>query len=245
MVDKFDIGILRKRSQRVAESLGLEEYAEMSRTECYGNLFNHLRGIEPEKARNQIKMFYGRFNGETEDYFPNGSELGRYMFRIMNFQWFKPNREYSSDELRQDAMEIGERLKIGKLEPFLTKNLGAARGAALDAALDATRGAALSAAWGVARVAAWDTVWDAALDATRGAARGSARGAALGAALDAARGAEYIIASGLKPLIEKYPENPFESLIKVYKKGLWPADLSKDAKKLVIWHPEVVETAVV
>lgn len=234
MEDKYSISALRKRGVAIATELKLPLLAEACKSRDDSDLVEILRKQQPEEVKKFLQEFYGRFENESEPYFPNGDDLAEYTEKILRIRWFEPSRNYTNEELQPYVNGIMRSFKLKNKKAEITKDINAARKANWDAIWGAT--------WGPAKSAAWDAARSAARGAARGPAWGAAwRGAAWDADLDAAGGAAYILVQDLPELKKQYPENPFEKLIDIYELGLWPAGIKED--RFLIWHP-VVKKAV-
>jgi len=236
MEETYHENILRERGKRIARSLRLRRLNKIISTGCYEKIADSLRSTNPEKATQFLSQFYGRAEEEEDTYFPNGVALGKYINRILNIPWFRPSRQYTPRDLKRNVATIAERFKIKKkLDTIVTAHIGEAD---MAYGMDSVRRAAERTAQNTTRsgagLAAADTAWGIARSACKAF---SDKDPIWGPEDSACAGAEYIISQDIPSLKSKYPENPFEALIRVYEKGLWPAGI--EGSYFVIWHPEV------
>jgi len=104
---KYKDGVLGDRGSRIAEELGLGDFAEACQMECYKNLAKMLGKVEDvRKAGLVFKRFYGCASGEKRPYFPNGRQLGGFMARFMAMGRAERNGTPSEDEVEPYADRI-------------------------------------------------------------------------------------------------------------------------------------------
>jgi hypothetical protein len=253
---KYAYKIQRERARDIANSLGLNDFAEFVKIGCYEGLFNSLSEMcktTPDKALALMGGFYGKFGDEKEEYFPNGTELGRFMHRTMNIDWFNPKRDYSSEELQDDVDRICRRFGIGNLEARMEgdfnnafklldkKKFGRMCSTVINTfgnhAEDMT---AIDLAVAMTHVANFINIWHAS-SGSLGEEHNylTVKDASELTCYMSEWGAAYFAAGNSQVLKSAYPENPFESLIDVYEKGLYPVGPSEHGRNFLIWHPEV------
>ena len=215
---------LRERAKHVCRIHNIDNNVLIDQIKdgCYPSIFKAVKELPQNERRLLVSDFYSCF--------PNGKDLGEYMNRILEIDWFEPKRNYNKKEITFLVREIESAFKLEEHPILIVNDLNADWNAARDAAKYATWDADWNATRNAARDAAKYATWD--------ADRGAAGNAALDAAMDAARGAIYIIAQDIPSLRKKYPVNPFEKLIKVYEKGLWAAGISLKGE-FVVLHPKV------
>src|SRR3989344_3744199 len=200
-MEKYSIPALRERAIRVAGDMDID-VGSVINNGCYENIFRKLKKQDSERVAEGLRRFYGRNNGESEEYFPNGDELGEYINRVMKINWFRPRRKYCTEELQGDVDEIAKRFKIEKsLKARTTYDLDVDWDATWDAARIAVRIATENATWDAARIAAgnapwnvtWNNPWNTPWNVTWNATLGATGDVAGDVARDAARGATYVI----------------------------------------------------
>jgi hypothetical protein len=56
---------------------------------------------------------------------------------------------------------------------------------------------------------------------------------------DAGWNTSYILSRNISPLKDRFPESPYEDIIKMYELGLFITGIDADKKRLWVWHPPV------
>ena len=226
---------LRKRAKYVCNIHNIDKgLVKEIGAGCYPSIFKAVKELPQNERRLLVSDFYSGF--------PNGKDLGKYMNRILEINWFKPERNYTKKEITPYIREIESAFKLEEHPILITNSWNVARdvdwGVALNAALYANENAAWDATLGFAGNFARNAAGDVAGYAALNAALYANENAALDVAGYAAACARYIIAQDIPSLKEEYPINPFEKLIRVYEKGLWPAGISSEGRFIVL-HPKV------
>jgi hypothetical protein len=242
---QHNLQTLIRRSADVARFMGLDDLArDLGRGEEEGVGFVRRIGREnPDKITEFLNMYYGKFENEKKDYFPNGAELAKYFEKIMGMDWFNPKINYISSDLQANVDEICDRFRIGRLNAKVERGEYTPRdptmympaqeeflAAILAAGLDQAHDAAENDIYTVIQEYA-DSPFLAHSKITQGCSFGYQT------CFDAASYTSFLIAKDLPKIKEKYPENPFESLLKVYERGLFPSHIEDGS--FVIWYPEV------
>ena len=215
---------LRERAKYVCHIHNIDNgLKEQIRVGCYPSIFVAVRKLPKDERRAIVSDFYSGF--------PNGKDLGAYMNRILEIDWFKPKKNYTMDEITPFVRKIENAFKMKKHSILIVDDWYSARNVA-------DRDAAWYAAGNATDNVARNAVGKAARNAVGKAARNAVWAVDRNAAWDAAFGAGYIIAQDVASLRKEYPVNPFEKLIEVYEKGLWPVGISSEGK-FVVLHPKV------
>ena len=202
----------------------------------YRAFFSEIRKHPEEKQELIVKEFYRIFH--------NGQALGDFIFSLFKIAWFKPERSYTERELKPYIDEIGNLFRLGTLEAQL-------------GAYPVIAGQAWVNALKEAKAEIWNEAWKSGRPYSFYAARDGGEYAVLsgvnkprwilsrewgtdydGLVEVAGRQAAFIIASDLPLLRKKYPKNPFEPLMNIYKLGLIPNGLSLDGPSIFrVLHP--------
>lgn len=228
---------LKARTRRVARNLGLDSVVEATSDDYYSHYStvrpSILKECAPHKTKRFFETFYGHDKNERKDFFPNGTEIGNYMERLLRVPWFNPKKEYVKSELDSYVYEISCAFDMCFNGHMITSE-GYYCGRKI--VFDFTKMSRLIAA--VANAAGFSALCNDAKDiayyhAQNCRSKGVPAGiAAIPAVQNAVAGAAYIVMD-LPP-----QDNPFERLLTVYELGLGPVGINSSGQ-LVIWHPEV------
>ena len=226
------------RTRRVARKAGLDTIVEATNDEYYSYHSSVRPSILRKCSRSQsekfFEAFYGHDENEQRDFFPNGTEIGRYVERVLRVPWFNPKREYMQTDLEPyvDQISLAFRLYLNK-KPLLTpEGIFSREDIMFD--FDNVNRLIIAVAEATGFEALCNEVKNIAYYYAQNCRnKGVPAGiAAKPAVQNAIAGAAYIV-TGLPQ-----QENQFAKLLAVYELGLWPIGVNSKGR-LVIWHPKV------
>ena len=125
--DKFRFTVLSDRAMGIAEFLDLQKpyFLYQAGGQCYKFLFESLKHLnKPDKVRQYLISFFGTFQDEEQEYFPNGKNLAELVHRILYTDLFNPRRQYKETDLQGDVDKIRKAFNIRNfLKPSLTRDI--------------------------------------------------------------------------------------------------------------------------
>ena len=117
---------MKIRAERIATQVGISyQHIETFHNGIGRNKsISELRKYHVDKVSEFLERFYGRENDREEEHLPNGQELGKFFFKLMfQIPWFRPEREYSSTDLIEEARTTINSFGLeGKFRILVSKN---------------------------------------------------------------------------------------------------------------------------
>jgi hypothetical protein len=227
-------------------------------------LFTQLRKEDSRKVNLALKSLCNNDYYGKKAYSASVNKFVSFLEEVMIIRWFRPCSRYSECDLDDDVDGMCKGLNIYKLETKIERDLPSAIKTNLSTDWGSWESSdkyrtRLAISKAIGKLDSFNSPWTLAVNIAQSVVKsgvtirdllsgeireedfiacgGDRNNPAYGAIMDVVDCSKHILAEGIPGFKEKHPVNPFDNLVWIYEKGLWPAG-PRDGE-FVIWHPDV------